>query len=387
MAATALFSCERRTEWIFMLLGFCLGLKLSAAPPILYILLLYFFDFRKGDLLTRAAISDVMRAAGFFALGFVVCSPNILYDFTGWRANLLGNGLHGFVIPDIDKLAYRESYLWDYIRDDGVFLSLCAPLSMLAFAIVAIIRRAYRSVLFALISCSFAILLMTVNGRFLFWYMFSCAVILMILVSYPGQLTTKGMQSNRHERVLAMWVVPGFLALGIVTNAVLLVPKIAVDQRINHLFSEYFTGRTIYDDCIVRFMIETDRASPDRQPVYACYPTYRYDFTRAGFCEPARFSDAYRRVSKGLTLTEKRVFNTFEVVKPELLSAVLTKHVFVSMVNEKIEDILGEEYTEKREIDKAVTEFAVKHNVTVLKARVGQCGMYGFYRYEVQNKQ
>ena len=58
-----------------MLLGFCLGLKLSAAPSILYILLLYFFDFRKGDLLTRVGILEVMRVAGFFALGFVVCSP------------------------------------------------------------------------------------------------------------------------------------------------------------------------------------------------------------------------------------------------------------------------------------------------------------------------
>ena len=122
----------------------------------------------------------------------------------------------------------------------------------------------------------------------------------------------------------------------------------------NHLFSEYFTGKKIYDDCIARIMIETDRVSPNRHPVYACYSTYRYDFTRAGFCDPARFRDAYQRASKGLTLPEERIFNTFEVVKPELLLPVLTQHIFVQMVNEKIADILGEEYSEKREIDKAV---------------------------------
>lgn len=170
---------NKLNKYEYILLGLCVGIKLTALP---FAVAIYLYIF-----LYKIDIKKIVKTIPFLVLGFIISSINIIVNPSSYLKILSSNtGVGHRLIHRFDLLFTLKSYYnhnlitnsWDYVPSHGMDLML--PLFSIGIILFLIFLNNKKTFITAVIAIFLLFLIISSNGRYLFiWYIFTLIPILM----------------------------------------------------------------------------------------------------------------------------------------------------------------------------------------------------------------
>ena len=168
----------QKKSWF--LFGLALGIKMNAIftifPIILYILT---FLKQSNNLFTAITIKKLFKCGFIMFLGFILASPDIIFDNSNFIIRFQDNGINNFVNADFLQTFYNnlfiKKYAWDLIIYSGLELAILPIFSIFLILFIAILNKNYIVFYINFLSIILVFLILFFQ-KFYIWYAFSLAI-------------------------------------------------------------------------------------------------------------------------------------------------------------------------------------------------------------------
>ena len=189
-----------------LLLGLSAGIKLSSISSIfpIYVYKLFIID---KDLGLRKIIIRNAHHAILILIGFVLASPDIIWDFEGFITRLAGNSSpRNLAINDLYYRFFNFNYAWDLVLTSGIEFCVISVFSIFAMGFIIILNRNYKIFLIYAFSTFFLLIIISLNGNFLVWYVFTLTI-------YPITLCCLSFKKLNIKKSKFMIIIATFIIL------------------------------------------------------------------------------------------------------------------------------------------------------------------------------
>jgi len=168
----------QKKSWF--LFGLALGIKMNAIfavfPIILYILA---FLKQSNNLFTTITIKKLFKCGFIMFLGFILASPDIIFDNSSFITRFQGNGINNFANADLLQTFYNnlftKKYAWDLIIYSGLELAILPIISIFLILLIAILNKNHIVFCINFLSIILVFVILFFQ-KFYIWYTFSLAI-------------------------------------------------------------------------------------------------------------------------------------------------------------------------------------------------------------------
>ena len=232
--------------WI--MLGFTAGMKLTSAPPVIMIYLLKVLsDWRCRDKLFNANFYKMSaKYILLIIIGFLICCPSLIYDYSGFIKNMSGNGSYNLTseasIPHLARAMFTDSIAWDLVSTSSINENVMSIVTFIILSLIILLNTSFGVFIVYLLSVMSFLLMLSINSIFYIWHSFQSVLVIFLPFAY-----LKNTQQNK----LTSIVLYSFLVLTILTNLFYTAIIYNRDVTSRKMMSDTLSySRPLYRDCL-----------------------------------------------------------------------------------------------------------------------------------------
>ena len=232
--------------WI--MLGFTVGMKLTSAPVVILIYLLKVLsDWRyRYELLNDNFYKRSAKYALLIVIGFLICCPSLIYDYSGFIKNISGNGAYNLTseasIPHLARAMFVDAVAWDLVSTSSINDNVIPLITFILLSLIILLNTSIAVFMVYLLSVISFLLMLSINSIFYIWHSFQSVLVMFLPFAY-----LKNTQQHKSTSLVSY----AFFVIAILTN--LFYTTIIYDRDVTSrkMMSDTLSySRPLYRDCL-----------------------------------------------------------------------------------------------------------------------------------------
>lgn len=218
----------------WVILGFTIGLKLSAIVSVGAISLLKISEESNYKIFSKKFITTCFKYSCFILLGFIICSPNLLWDFGGFMKNI-----QPFDRSSFYAMLFVQNTAWDLVRISSLNTNVISLIVVFILSIVIFFTISIKN--FAIYSISFLILLIMIKTNvYYIWHTFQSIFIFFI----PFIFTKSKFSKN------IFYVITVLLFSALIINIFYSFNLYKIEVQSRNMMVKTMSSTKLYSECL-----------------------------------------------------------------------------------------------------------------------------------------